>query len=126
MIHKPTRDGALTKWASLSHPLKSMFTMARYPKASTTSSGMKRSGISRSSDTLPTRMLSSTSYHESTASTFSNRYILYIQERRNRPSCIFMTFSVTINLCSSNTYIIFYEFINLYSYYSYLCARNVT
>lgn len=47
-------------------------------KASTTSSVMKRSGISRSSDTLPTRRLSSTSYHESTASTFSNRYTLYI------------------------------------------------
>nr|DAQ05413.1 MAG TPA: hypothetical protein [Caudoviricetes sp.] len=37
-----------------------------------------------------------------------------------------MTFSVTINLCSSNTYIIFYEFINPYPYYSYLCPRNVT
>lgn len=66
------------KWASLSHPLKSMFTMARYPKASMTSSGMRRSGISRLFDTLPTRRLSSTSYHESTASTFSNRYTLYI------------------------------------------------
>lgn len=47
--------------------LKSMFTMARYPKASTTSSGMRRSGISRLSDTLPTRRLSSASYHESMA-----------------------------------------------------------
>nr|DAE77163.1 MAG TPA: hypothetical protein [Caudoviricetes sp.] len=30
---------------------------------------------------MPTRRLSSTSYHESTASTFSNRYTLYIYRR---------------------------------------------
>lgn len=41
------KDGAPTKWGSLSLPLKSMFTMARYQKASMTSSGMKRSGTSR-------------------------------------------------------------------------------
>lgn len=70
--------GVLTKWANLSLPSRSMFTMARYPKASMTSSGMRRSGISRLSDTLPTRRHSSASYHESTASTFSNRYTLYI------------------------------------------------
>lgn len=72
------KAGVPTKWGNQSHPLRSMYTMARYLKASTTSSGMKRSGISRLSDTLPTRRLSSTSYHESTASTFSNRYTLYI------------------------------------------------
>ena len=44
---------------------ENMFTMARYQKEYMTSSGMKRSGISRLSDTLPTRRLSSTSYHES-------------------------------------------------------------
>lgn len=52
---------------SLSLPLRSMFTMERYLRASTTSSVTKRSGTNRSSGSSPTRRLSSASKPESMA-----------------------------------------------------------